>query len=98
MPNTVLTIHLPFIRGPDPCRDAERREGATVTGRLKNGSRFGAAAGLILALLAAAPGCGSSNDTTVSTPPATTTTSGNPNSASELAPVHGAYHPTIDPA
>jgi hypothetical protein len=35
-----------------------------------------------------ASGCGSSGESSSSSPP----------SASELAPIHGAYHPTIDPA
>jgi hypothetical protein len=58
-----------------------------MTGRLTKG--FVTLAALTLAGLAA--GCGSSNNAGSST----TTT---PTSASELAPVRGAYSPTIDPA
>jgi hypothetical protein len=49
-----------------------------------------------------AGGCGSSSDSTSTTPPTTagtaSKTSAQSESAASLAPVHGAYNPSIDPA
>jgi hypothetical protein len=64
-----------------------------MTERLSSVSRKLAASGTVLALLAVvASGCGSSGGDS------TSSTSGAPASASSLAPVHGAYSPSIDPA
>jgi hypothetical protein len=54
---------------------------------------------IALALVASlAAGCGSSNKSSQSTSQTTTTTSTGPGSATALAPIHGKYAPSIDPA
>ena len=64
-----------------------------MTERLSSVSRNLAASGTVLALLAVvASGCGSSGGGS------TSSTSAAAASASTLAPVHGAYSPSIDPA
>jgi hypothetical protein len=64
-----------------------------MTRRLKQASQVTMST-IVLALVAAlAAGCGSSNEAGSPTSAVSTTTP-----ASELAPVHGAYSPTIDPA
>jgi hypothetical protein len=70
--------------------DTEKKR---MTGRLEQFSRTTAAAAIIVGLLATvAAGCGSSGSDSSSSTTAT------PTSASDLAPVHGPYHPSIDPA
>lgn len=58
--------------------------------------------GVVVVASLIAGGCGSSSDSTSSTAPPTTgtasTTSVQSGSAASLAPVHGTYHPSIDPA
>jgi hypothetical protein len=74
-----------------------------MTGRLKHASA-GAAAVIALGLLTAvAAGCGSSNNGSSSTTGASTTTTStttvaSKGSAPDLAPIHGSYSPSIDPA
>ena len=67
-----------------------------MTGALKGKLRFGIVALAASGLLVAA-GCGSSGETS-STGGSAGTTPGGQKTASDLAPVHGAYKPTIDPA
>jgi hypothetical protein len=63
-----------------------------MTRRLRYGSPLGMASLIAVALVAAlAAGCGSSSGSSSSTTAAAT-------SASDLAPIHGRYSPSIDPA
>ena len=77
-------------------RNRFNNEEVFVHVRLKGRLRTGAAVAGLLALLTAA-GCGSSADTSPTNGSPATTPSG-AKSASDLAPVHGAYSPSIDPA
>lgn len=64
-----------------------------MSARLRQFSPKAAAATIAVGLFAAlAAACGSSSDASTSTPVASTT------SASDLAPIHGPYTPSIDPA
>jgi hypothetical protein len=64
-----------------------------MVGRLKQISQTATASAIVIGLLAAiAAGCGSSSNASTSMSAASTS------SASDLAPIHGPYHPSIDPA
>jgi hypothetical protein len=72
-----------------------------MAGRLKQISQRATASAIAVGLLAAvAAGCGSSgSDSSAATTAATATTAASASkSASDLAPIHGPYHPSIDPA
>src|SRR5262245_35843490 len=65
-------------------------------GRLEHASRWSTASIVVLAVVAGlAAGCGSSNNESSAT---TGTTPAASSSASSLAPIHGTYSPTIEPA
>jgi hypothetical protein len=72
-----------------------------MAGRLKQISQRATASAIAVGLLAAvAAGCGSSeSDSSAATTAARATTAASASkSASDLAPIHGPYHPSIDPA
>jgi hypothetical protein len=70
-----------------------------MVGRLKQISQRAIASAIAIGLLAAiAAGCGSSGGGGTASAAASTTAATSSPSVSDLAPIHGPYHPSIDPA